>query len=236
MGIKKATVAACTGTVGRSLVEILTNNGAKVVGFCRVGSASKVEDLKISANGLFEVIEGDMTTTDGSKLLVSRALEILDGTITAHFHAAGSFNWISWSQLSPKEMDSLWISNFQTAWMVGQEVFKTMSKKKHGSLIFVSNRDTQTFASSGFGPYLSSKAALNMFVQSLAAEGKNTGVRVNAVLPTIIDTEINRRAMPDQNHHNWVNPSQLANLMIQLSNPSLTDLSGALIPVNARML
>lgn len=56
------------------------------------------------------------------------------------------------------------------------------------------------------------------------------------MLPTIMDTDVNRQAIPDVDHTSWVDPAQLAEIMIDLTRPSKTNLSGALIPVQGKML
>ncbi len=93
--------------------------------------------------------------------------------------------------------------------------------------MFVSARDTIRNVPCGFGPYMASKLALNGLVESLAAEGVLYGIKVNAVLPTIMDTDVNRQAIPDVDHTSWVDPAQLAEIMIDLTRPSKTNLSGS---------
>jgi len=234
--IKTATVAACSGVVGKALVENLLRSNVKVVGFCRPENRNKIADIEKKAESKLVVIDGDMADPANCKSLVSNACEALNGKIDAHFHAVGYYVWSKWIDIGSDAIDRLWRANYTTAWALGREIFTAMSQRNAGSILFVSARDTQTFAPIGFGPYLASKAAVNMLVQSMAAEGKEIGIRVNAVLPTIIDTEVNRRAMPDQDPNNWVNPDRLAKLMIDLCGPDRSDISGALIPVNSGIL
>lgn len=234
--IKTATVAACCGVVGRALVEELVSTGASVVGFCRPGDEIRANALASKYPGKVTVLFGDLTSSKQAKELVTQSLEILGGVIDAHYHAVGVYSWSSWSDVSEDEVARLWSSNFTTAWSHGREIFDAMKSQGNGALMFVSARDTIRSAPAGMGPYLASKAALNMLVQSLAAEGVSFGVRVNAVLPTIIDTQVNREAMPDENPLNWVDPEQLAGVMIDLSQASRANVSGALLPVQGKMI
>ncbi|ABV36218.1 short-chain dehydrogenase/reductase SDR [Shewanella sediminis HAW-EB3] len=234
--IKTATVAACCGVVGRALVDELVSTGASVVGFCRPGDEARAKELTSKYPGKFTVLFGELTTSQSAKELVTQSLEILGGTIDAHYHAVGVYSRSSWNDVSEEEVARLWSSNFTTAWSLGREIFDVMKSQGFGSLMFVSARDTIRSAPAGMGPYLASKAALNMFVQSLASEGVPFGIRVNAVLPTIIDTQVNREAMPDEDPLNWVNPEQLAGVMLDLSQSSRANVSGALIPVQGKMI
>ena len=72
-------------------------------------------------------------------------------------------------------------------------------------------------AAAGMGPYTASKAGVHKLTESLAEELKGTGVTVNAVLPSIIDTPQNRADMPDADFAAWVAPADLAAVMLFLA-------------------
>lgn len=86
------------------------------------------------------------------------------------------------------------------------------------------------------GAYAASKAALARVTESLAAEVKGQGVngqgiRVNAVLPSIIDTPDNRAAMPSADPSQWVAPDALAEVIGFLASPAARAVQGACVPV-----
>lgn len=81
------------------------------------------------------------------------------------------------------------------------------------------------------GAYAASKSALARLTESLSAELKGQGVRVNAVLPSIIDTPANRAAMPEADHTRWVAPGALAEVIGFLSSPAARAVHGASLPV-----
>jgi NAD(P)-dependent dehydrogenase (short-subunit alcohol dehydrogenase family) len=85
------------------------------------------------------------------------------------------------------------------------------------------------------GPYGASKAAVARFVESLAQETKDQGVRVNGVMPSVIDTPLNRRDMPDADFDRWVTPQALANVILFLVSDEASAVTGALIPVFNRV-
>ena len=68
-------------------------------------------------------------------------------------------------------------------------------------------------------------------IDSLAADLMGTGVRANSVLPSIIDTEANRRAMPDADFSKWPRPDDIANVVLFLASDSARVIHGASIPV-----
>ena len=88
--------------------------------------------------------------------------------------------------------------------------------------------------SPNFGAYAVSKAALVALVKNVAAEGKKFGVTANVVLPSTIDTPVNRKAMPDADFSRWVAPESIAKLIVFLTSEAASDLSGAVIPIYGR--
>jgi NAD(P)-dependent dehydrogenase (short-subunit alcohol dehydrogenase family) len=83
--------------------------------------------------------------------------------------------------------------------------------------------------------YCASKAALHALVQSAAAELKPSGITINALLPSTIDTPANRVAMGDADAHKWVHPESLGSLALWLCSDAGRDVTGALIPVYGRI-
>ena len=82
--------------------------------------------------------------------------------------------------------------------------------------------------------YAASKAAVCNLTQSLAAEGLEAGIRVNAILPSVIDTAANRLAMPEVDPADWVTPESLAGVVEFLASDAARDITGALVPVYGR--
>jgi NAD(P)-dependent dehydrogenase (short-subunit alcohol dehydrogenase family) len=68
-------------------------------------------------------------------------------------------------------------------------------------------------------------------MDSLAADLVGTGVRVNSVLPSIIDTPANRKAMPDADHDRWPKPADIARVVLFLCSEDARVIHGASIPV-----
>lgn len=84
---------------------------------------------------------------------------------------------------------------------------------------------------SGAAGYISSKAAILAFVDALAAEYRDDDIRVNAILPSVIDTPANRASQPDADHSTWVSPKQIADVLLFLCGDGSTVVSGAHVPV-----
>jgi NAD(P)-dependent dehydrogenase (short-subunit alcohol dehydrogenase family) len=85
-------------------------------------------------------------------------------------------------------------------------------------------------AAAGMGPYTASKAGVHRLTEALAEELKGK-VRVNAVLPSIIDTPQNRADMADADFGKWVKPADLAAVILYLASDEARAVTGALVPV-----
>jgi NAD(P)-dependent dehydrogenase (short-subunit alcohol dehydrogenase family) len=79
--------------------------------------------------------------------------------------------------------------------------------------------------------YTVSKAGVNALTQALAHEVRARGVTVNAVLPSTMDTEANRRAMPDADRSGWVTPDSVARAILFLASDAAADVTGTLLAV-----
>jgi NAD(P)-dependent dehydrogenase (short-subunit alcohol dehydrogenase family) len=89
-------------------------------------------------------------------------------------------------------------------------------------------------AGAGMGAYAAAKAGVHKLTESLAQELKGK-VTVNAVLPSILDTPVNRADMPDADFGKWVQPKDLAAVILFLASPEAGAITGALIPVTGGM-
>jgi NAD(P)-dependent dehydrogenase (short-subunit alcohol dehydrogenase family) len=105
-----------------------------------------------------------------------------------------------------------------------------MLKQGKGAIVNVSAKAAQDHGA-GAGAYAASKAASLALIDSLAADLKGSGVRANSILPSIIDTEANRKAMPGANFANWPKPEDIARVILFLCSDDAKVIHGAAIPV-----
>jgi len=85
----------------------------------------------------------------------------------------------------------------------------------------------------GAGSYIIAKSGLLALIKVLALELAGSGVKVNGVLPTTIDTPFNRQSMPDTDPGQWVKPEAIAALLVFLASDAAASLNGALIPIGS---
>jgi NAD(P)-dependent dehydrogenase (short-subunit alcohol dehydrogenase family) len=105
-----------------------------------------------------------------------------------------------------------------------------MLKQQSGAIVSVASKAAVDHAA-GAAAYAASKAAVVAMIDSLAADLKGSGVRVNSVLPSIIDTPANRKAMPGADFAKWPKPEEIANVILFLCSDAARVIHGATIPV-----
>jgi NAD(P)-dependent dehydrogenase (short-subunit alcohol dehydrogenase family) len=120
--------------------------------------------------------------------------------------------------------------NLVTAAIVTKHAMPALAARDGGAIVHVSSRVAVEKGENGFA-YSVSKLGVVRLVEAAAAEGREQGVRVNCIMPSIIDTPVNRAAMPNARHHRWPKPAQLAAVLAFLVSDDATLISGAAIPV-----
>lgn len=123
--------------------------------------------------------------------------------------------------------------NLRPTYLVSQAALPHLLAAGGGSIVCVSSRAAlRPF--SGAAGYITGKAAVLALVDAMAAEYRQDGVRVNAVLPSVIDTPANRAGQPDADYSTWVTPAQIAEVIMFLCGDGSGVVSGAHVPVYGR--
>jgi NAD(P)-dependent dehydrogenase (short-subunit alcohol dehydrogenase family) len=120
--------------------------------------------------------------------------------------------------------------NAGSVFNVSHEVIPVMLEQGSGKIINVAAASALR-GSANSSAYAASKSAVARLTESMAAEYGKQGLRVNAVLPSIIDTPQNRKAMPNADFHQWVTPQAIADVITFLASEKASAINGALIPV-----
>jgi NAD(P)-dependent dehydrogenase (short-subunit alcohol dehydrogenase family) len=89
-------------------------------------------------------------------------------------------------------------------------------------------------AGAGMGAYAAAKSGVHRLTEALAEEWKGK-VRVNAILPSILDTPANRADMPKADFAAWVSPAEAARVILFLAGEDASAITGALLPVTGRV-
>jgi NAD(P)-dependent dehydrogenase (short-subunit alcohol dehydrogenase family) len=132
--------------------------------------------------------------------------------------------------MDAKVFDRMLQLNLRSGFALSRAAVPAMLKQGHGAIVNVAAKAAVDHAA-GTSAYASSKAAAVALMDSLAADLKGTGVRVNSILPSIIDTKANRETMPDSDFSKWPKPEEIAHVILFLCSDEAAVVHGAALPV-----
>lgn len=131
------------------------------------------------------------------------------------------------------EWQAMFDLNLKPTFLCCRAIVPVMQKNKYGRIVSVSSRTGLTGAGE-YAAYAIAKGTIKTFTASLAEEVLNDNVLVNAIAPSTIDTEANRKSMPNAKHENWVKPEDIAKTLAYLCSEQNQVTSGTVVPVYGR--
>ena len=224
-------VAGGTGGLGRAVSLAFLKEGANLIVTYR--KDQEFSDLKSVAGANASRLAGrnvDVTDEAAVQQLMEEIgtkygrLDVLVNTVGGY--AGGTKFW----ELETKVLDQMLALNLRSGFVLSRAAVKTMLTQKKGTIVNVASKAALDHGG-GLAAYAASKAAAVAMMDSLAADLKGSGVRVNSVLPSIIDTEPNRKAMPNADFTKWPKPEEIARVILFLCSDDASVIHGAAIPV-----
>ncbi|HZQ43060.1 MAG TPA: SDR family NAD(P)-dependent oxidoreductase [Acidobacteriaceae bacterium] len=224
---KTTLIAGGTGGLGRAVSLAFLEEGAKVVVPYR--TEAEFAELKRAA-------------ANREAQLVGRAVDVLNeaavaqlvedtGSIDVLVNTVGAYvGGVELWKLAPEDFDRMLNLNLRAGYLLASAVVSGMLKRGRGAVVNVSAKAALDHGP-GASAYAASKAASLAMMDSLAAETRDTGVRVNSVLPSIIDTKANREAMPGANFAAWPKPEDIAKVILFLASDAAKVVHGAAVTV-----
>lgn len=217
----KIVVTGAAGTLGSAVVTLLRERGWDTVGI----------DLADAASGQADFI-GGVDLTDEAAVTAAFDRVASQGPVTGLANIAGGFVWETIGDGSVASWDRMFRMNTLTALIASRAALPHLSSG--GSIVNV-GAAAAAKAAGGMGAYTASKAGVAKLTEALAEECKEKGIRVNAVLPSILDTPANRADMGEADAPKWVKPRELAELVAFLLSDAASAVTGASIAVTGRV-
>ncbi len=220
---REAVVTGGTGALGAAVVGRLVAAGATVHVPCFIekeleGFPYRDHDAVRLHMALDLRVEADVAKLYGAT-----------NALYASIHVAGGFAMGPIEEMALDTWNHLMGMNATTCFLCCREAVRSL-RGAEGRIVNVAARPVLV-PTAQMSAYAASKAAVAALTLSLSEELAESGVWVNAVVPSIIDTPVNRAAMPDVDHAAWPTPKAIAETVAFLASPQNAVTRGALVPV-----
>lgn len=215
---KRIVITGGAGVLGQGVARVAKQQGAEV---------TLLDVIAPPEGAIGEFVSVDLTDQTGLAACFDQL-----GEFDVLANIAGGFAMgPSVYETEDEFWDAMFTINVTTLRRVLQVAVPRMLARGGGSVINVGALGALKGAPN-MGAYLASKSVVMRLTESLSEEVKNSGLNVNAVLPTVIDTPRNRADMPTTDPSNWVDPEDLGNVICFLGSDAAKAVHGALVPVS----
>ena len=225
---KVVLITGGTGALGKSLTQRFVSSGATTI--VTYLNDEKIEALKGQNTTNAELIKADVTREEQVVKLISDIVERF-GHIDILVNSIGGYlGGKSVTDLDEHEWDLMMNLNLKSAFLISKHVIPVMKSSGLGGKIVHISSKTGLKAEGHDSAYAASKSGLIRLVESISQETKDLGINVNCILPSVIDTEANRSAMPNADFSKWVKTDDITNVVFFLCSQEAKVITGAAIP------
>ena len=216
---KVVLITGGAGALGQTVVPAFVSTGASVI----LGDRTPVQMPGITA------LKADFTDHTQVRNLVDEVIRT-SGRLDALINLVGGFATGRLVETDVSLWQQMLTMNLTSAFLLSQAVLPFMLQHGQGRIVHVAARAAlEPF--SGAAAYIVSKVGLIGLIRTLSLELAGSGVTVNAVLPSTIDTPANRRAMPAADPSKWARPDSIAHTLTFLASEAASQINGALISI-----
>lgn len=221
---KAVLIVGANGGLGTFVTNAFLSAGAHVAGVSRRIGGSDFP------NERFVALPWEIATGDDAHRVVEAGVAKL-GRIDALIHLAGGFaGGRTVAETDDGTCNKMIDMNFRTAFLMMRSILPPMREQGHGRIVAIGSKAAVEPAPMA-GVYAATKAALVSLIRTIARENSDRGITANIVLPGTMDTPANRASDPKADFSKWVDPAQVAQLLLHLVSDQASHISGAVIPV-----
>jgi NAD(P)-dependent dehydrogenase (short-subunit alcohol dehydrogenase family) len=221
---KVVLVTGANGGLGATVTQAFLDAGATVIGTSR-----NIRQADFNSPG-FTAMPSDISTREGAPVLIDQVIARF-GRIDVLAHTVGGFaGGKSIAETDDATFQRMFDVNLNSAFYVLRAALPAMRKTGNGRIVAIGSR-AAVDPGPGVGAYSASKAALVSLIRTVALENKDVGITANVILPGTMDTPTNRKMIPNADVGKWVQPANVASLIVWLAGDAGAAVNGAVIPV-----
>lgn len=215
--------------IGLAIAKRLAAAGSSVVLAARTSDQIEAGRRMIENNGGTAFgLPVDVSDASGVELLVEETTSRFGG-VDILVNNAGTAPLATIDQMEPRVFDAIIATNVRSVYLCSRCVWPIMSER--GGVILNISSIVAYDAIPGFAAYGAAKAFIIAYTKALAAEGRTWGIRVNAIAPGAVDTQMMRGAFPDFPSDKMLSPDDVAALAMLLLQPGSDYVSGETIVI-----
>jgi len=221
---KVVLVTGANGGLGTHVTQAFLDAGAAVVGTSR-----KIQQSEFRG-GNFTAIAADITSLKAARVVVDQVVSRF-GQLDVLAHTVGGFaGGASVAETDDATFRSMLDMNLNSTFHILRAAIPALRRTGSGRIIAIGSRAALE-PGDGIGAYSASKAAMVSLIKTVAIENQDAGLTANVILPGTIDTPSNRAAMPKADFSKWVQPANIASLVLWLAGNAAKEITGAAIPM-----
>jgi NAD(P)-dependent dehydrogenase (short-subunit alcohol dehydrogenase family) len=207
--MKKIIITGANGNLGSAVTKLFLDKGYRVI--ATVQSEDSKKQMPQHPNLQAEVV--NLTNETETASFVQNTIDA-EGTIDAALMLVGGFAAGKITDTKTEDIKKQIALNFETAYNITHPLYQHMLAKGNGRLIFIGARPAlQPADGKNLVAYALSKSLLFKLAEFINKDAKGKNITATVVVPSTIDTPLNRKNMPDADPNNWVKAEDLAEIL-----------------------
>lgn len=230
---KVALIAGGTGGLGRAVTMAFLEAGYRVVVTYYFDEEYDLLRKQITQKQSVNTMRAEKVdvTDEAAVTKLIGAITAEHGRLDVMVNMVGGYiGGIKLWEMDTNDWERMMSLNVQSGYALARAAVRAMLKQGYGAIVNIASKAAVDHAA-GHAAYAASKAAALAMIDCLAADLKGTRIRANSVLPSIIDTAANRKAMPNADFSRWPKPEEIARVILWLCSDDAKLVNGAAIPV-----